>query len=64
MRIDFKGKLVDSPEIRAGFIGCGSHAFRNLYPVFQFAPVKLEAVCDLDQARGSVRRQICRPDSL
>ncbi|MBN1674438.1 MAG: Gfo/Idh/MocA family oxidoreductase [Kiritimatiellae bacterium] len=47
MRIDFKGKLVDEPEIRAGFIGCGSHAFRNLYPTFQFAPVHLVATCDL-----------------
>lgn len=52
MRIDFKGKLVDEPEIRAGFIGAGSHSFRNLYPTFQFAPVKLEAVCDLDMKKA------------
>ncbi|MDD5369797.1 MAG: Gfo/Idh/MocA family oxidoreductase [Anaerolineaceae bacterium] len=48
MRISFKGKTVDEPEINAGFIGCGSHSFRNLYPVFQFAPVNLVAVCDLN----------------
>jgi len=48
MRIGFKGKIVDEPEIRAGFIGCGSHSFRNLYPVFQFAPVNLVATCDTD----------------
>ena len=48
MRIDFHGKLSDKPEITAGFIGCGSHSFRNLYPTFQFAPVNLVAVCDLD----------------
>ena len=48
MRIDFKGKLVDDPEIKAGFIGCGSHSFRNIYPTFQFAPVNLIATCDLD----------------
>ncbi len=48
MRIDFKGKLVDEPEIRAGFIGCGSHSFRNLYPTFQYAPVSLRATCDTD----------------
>lgn len=48
MRIGFKGKLVDEPEIRAGFIGCGSHSFRNVYPTFQFAPVKLIATCDLE----------------
>ena len=29
MRIGFHGNLVDEPEIRAGFIGCGSHAFRK-----------------------------------
>jgi len=47
MRIDFLGRLEDKPEIRVGFIGCGSHAFRNVYPTFQFAPVKLVATCDL-----------------
>lgn len=47
MRIDFRGKLVEEPEIRAGFIGCGSHSFRNIYPTFQFAPVNLVATCDL-----------------
>jgi predicted dehydrogenase len=48
MRISFLGKLVDEQEIRAGFIGCGSHSFRNIYPTFQFAPVDLRATCDLD----------------
>jgi predicted dehydrogenase len=48
MRISFKGALVDEPEIRAGFIGCGSHSFRNIYPTFQFAPVNLIATCDLN----------------
>jgi len=52
MRIGFNGRLDDGPEIRAGFIGCGSHAFRNIYPTFQFAPVRLVAVCDLDRARA------------
>ena len=52
MRINFHGRLVDEPEIRAGFIGCGSHGFRNIYPTFQFAPVNLVATCDLDLARA------------
>ncbi|HRR81319.1 MAG TPA: Gfo/Idh/MocA family oxidoreductase [Planctomycetota bacterium] len=52
MHIGFHGRLVDEPEIRAGFIGCGSHAFRNIYPTFQFAPVSLVATCDLDLARA------------
>lgn len=47
MRIDFHGRLVDEREIRAGFIGCGSHSFRNIFPTFQFAPVNLVATCDL-----------------
>lgn len=54
MRIDFRGNLTDEKEIRAGFIGCGSHSFRNIYPTFQFAPVSLVAVCDLsiDKAKA------------
>ena len=52
MRINFLGRLVGEPEIRAGFIGCGSHSFRNIYPTFQFAPVSLVATCDLDLARA------------
>ena len=47
MRIGFTGDLRDEPEIRVGFIGCGSHSFRNVYPTFQFAPVSLAATCDL-----------------
>ena len=52
MRISFHGKPSDEPQIRAGFIGCGSHTFRNIYPTFQFAPVELVATCDLDEARA------------
>ena len=52
MHIDFKGRPVDEPRIRAGFIGCGSHSFRNLYPTFQFTPVNLVAVCDLDRRKA------------
>lgn len=55
-RIGFKGKLIEEPEIRAGFIGCGSHSFRNIYPTFQFAPVKLVAVCDLDLEKAEAYR--------
>ena len=52
MRLDFHGRLEDQPEIRAGFIGCGSHALRNIYPVFQYAPVNLIATCDLELPRA------------
>lgn len=57
MRIGFRGNLEDKKEIIAGFIGCGSHSFRNIYPVFQFAPVKLHAVCDLSMEKAEAFRQ-------
>jgi len=52
MHIGFDGRLVNERPIRAGFIGCGSHAFRNVYPALQFAPVDLVATCDLDAAKA------------
>lgn len=33
---------------RIGFVGCGSHATNNLYPMLRYARCTLEAVCDLD----------------
>jgi len=39
-------------KIKAGFIGCGGHSFRNIYPTFQYAPVNLVAVCDFDKKRA------------
>ncbi len=45
-----------SPEhprlIRAAVVGCGSHAVRNVFSTFQYAPVDLVAVCDLDRGRA------------
>ena len=46
MRIDFKGNLEDKRELRCAVIGCGSHAFRNIFPTFQFTRTKLIATCD------------------
>jgi predicted dehydrogenase len=40
--------------LRVGVIGCGSHAFRNIYPALQFVPVDLVATCDLDRRRAEV----------
>lgn len=53
---DIGGSIVSTderPVIRAGFVGCGSHAFRNVYPTLQFAPVELIATCDLDAERAA-----------
>jgi predicted dehydrogenase len=38
--------------LRAGFVGCGGHAFRNIFPVLRYVPVDLVAVCDLDKGRA------------
>ncbi len=39
-------------KLRTAFIGCGGHAQRNVYPTFQYAPIDLVAVCDLDFSRA------------
>ncbi len=39
-------------RIPCAFIGAGGHSYRNVYPSFQYAPVELLAVCDLDVARA------------
>jgi len=57
MRIGFHGQILDEPVIRAGFIGCGSHSFRNIYPALQFAPVQLVATCDLNAERSAAFAQ-------
>ena len=47
--LDIFGRQTGREErIRAGFIGCGSHAFRNVYPALRFTPTELVATCDLD----------------
>jgi predicted dehydrogenase len=40
-------------RLRAGFVGCGGHSFRNIYPVLRYLPVDLVAVCDLDAGRAA-----------
>lgn len=44
-------------KIKVGFVGCGAHATRSIYPSLRHAPVDLIAVCDLveDRARGTAR---------
>ena len=40
-------------KVRAGFIGCGDHAYRNIFPTFQYTPIDLIAVCDLQAERAA-----------
>ena len=44
-------------KIRIGFVGCGAHATRSIYPSLRHAPVDLVAVCDLmeERARATAR---------
>jgi predicted dehydrogenase len=49
-------------KLRTGFIGCGGHAFRNVYPTFQYAPVNLVAVCDLNPAKAQVCAKVFGAD--
>jgi predicted dehydrogenase len=36
-------------RVRAGFVGLGSHTYRNLLPALTYLPVELVAVCDVDE---------------
>lgn len=39
-------------RIKVGYIGCGGHSYRNVLPTFQYAPIDLVAMCDLDIAKA------------
>lgn len=41
-----------SEKLRVGYIGTGSHSFRNIFPTFQYAPIDLVAICDLQVDRA------------
>ena len=52
--LDIRGRIADTDErIRAGFIGCGSHSYRNIFPTFQFAGVNLIATCDYSSEKAA-----------
>jgi predicted dehydrogenase len=62
--IDFHGRPREERRLRAGFIGCGSHSFRNVYPALQYMPLDLAAICDLDESKArafAARFGGCRP---
>jgi predicted dehydrogenase len=40
-------------KLKACFIGAGGHSFRNVYPTFQYAPVDLAAICDVNRERAA-----------
>ncbi|MEX0776710.1 MAG: Gfo/Idh/MocA family oxidoreductase [Phycisphaeraceae bacterium] len=58
MVLDITGRLSPDAELRIGYIGCGSHSFRNIYPTLQFVPVQLVSVCSrtLEKAQAFARK--------
>ena len=40
-------------RLKVCYIGAGGHSFRNVLPAFQYAPIELLAICDLDGARAA-----------
>lgn len=56
-RLGIEGELIKigkEKPINIGVVGCGSHAFRNIYPCFQFLPVNLVAVCDFSEEKAKL----------
>jgi predicted dehydrogenase len=49
--------LRSERRLRVGFVGCGDHSFRNVYPALRYAPVELISVCDLDADRADAYRR-------
>lgn len=47
-----------SERLKAVCIGCGGHAQRNIFPTFQYAPVDLAAVCDLNRERAEAAARL------
>lgn len=54
-RLDIAGTpsdVSDGSTVDVGFVGCGSHAFRNIYPTLQFTDLNLVATCDLAEEKA------------
>jgi predicted dehydrogenase len=44
-------------KVKVCFIGAGGHSFRNIYPTFQYAPVDLVAVCDINAKQADAYKK-------
>ena len=47
-----------SHRLRAGLVGIGSHAYRNILPVMNFLPVQLVAVCNRSMQNPGKRKTL------
>ncbi len=43
---------MDLKPLRTGFIGAGGFARHTLYPALHFAPITLQAICEIDEERA------------
>lgn len=50
--IKYNFEYAPDEKVKIGYIGCGGHSYRNIFPTFQYAPVELVACCDLDLGRA------------
>ena len=41
---------MKAPDAKVAFVGCGTHATNNLYPMLAYARARLDAVCELNRA--------------
>ncbi len=39
-------------KLKVGFVGCGSHATRNIYPALKSARIDLVCTCDIDEEKA------------
>lgn len=49
---------------RVAFIGCGSHATNNIFPMLKYARCRLDSVCDLNEALACRNAQIFGADAV
>jgi len=53
MMSTYNFEFSEDQKIRVGYLGCGGHSYRNVYPCLQYAPIDLVAVCDLSEERAA-----------
>ncbi len=58
--LGIEGELIKKDgkyPVKVGFIGCGSHSFRNIFSALQYIPIDMVAVCDLNEAKAEMYKR-------
>ena len=53
-KIGFLGEINETPLLRIGYVGCGSHSRRNILTTLGYVPVEKVAICDFDGDKAEV----------